>query len=143
MLKTQAKLKGDLAGDLARFSKKVQGEVCLSGVAAMARVMYDEAKRNAELHKKTGHLHDAIYRKYMKDKSTDSQKIYKISWNAARDKAPHGKFLEFGTSRAPAYPFMTPAFDHAREAIKVGKARMAERLAGLHSAPSEPGGAGE
>lgn len=126
MLRTQSKLKGNLSADLARFEKHVQEKVTLSGAALMAWVIYDEARQNAELHKQSGTLHSAIYRRYAKEKSTDKVKTYQISWN--RKQAPHGHFLEFGTSRAPAYPFLTPAFSCVREAIAKGKERMAESL---------------
>lgn len=127
VLKTRTKLNGKkLSADLARFEAKVQGKIALSGVALMAWVIYDHARKNAEANKKTGLLHSAIYRRYAKDKSTDKVKTYQISWN--RKIAPHGHLIEFGTARAPAYPFLTPAFDHVREAINAGKKRMGEEI---------------
>lgn len=138
MLRTQSKLKGNLSADLARFEKHVQEKVTLSGVAAMAYVIYDQARENAEANKKSGTLHGAIYRRYAKEKSTDQRKTYQISWN--RTKAPHGHLIEFGTSRAPAYPFLTPAFDRVKDAIKAGKDRMTEGLAVAGDAVNGPEG---
>jgi HK97 gp10 family phage protein len=120
------KLAGDLEGSLDRFEKAVQEKVLFSGVAAMAQVVYDEAKGNAERNKKSGLLHSAIYRVYSPEKSGDAVKTYRVSWN--KKKAPHGHLIEFGTSRAPAYPFIRPAFDHIGRAIKAGQERMSERL---------------
>lgn len=123
----QAKLNGDMELDLSRFEQKVKDVVLFSGVAAMAKAQYDEVKANAAKNKKTGLLGDSVYRVYSPEKSNDSQKTYRISWN--KKKAPHGHLIEFGTSRAPAYPFVRPAFDHIREAIKAGQDRMKQRLA--------------
>jgi HK97 gp10 family phage protein len=131
MISIESKLTGNLEADLDRFSDRIKGDILLSGVAAMAHVIYDEVRLNASpprMGRKTGNLHESIYRVYAKDKSDGDTKIYRISWN--KSKAPHGHLLEFGTSKAPAHPFVRPAFDHVQEAIAAGNARMAERLAG-------------
>ncbi len=120
----ETKLTGDLAGDLARFEKKIQEKVLFSGVAAMANVVYEAARENVPV--KTGLLKSHIYRAYSPERSTDESKTYRISWN--KRLAPHGHLIEFGTSRAPAYPFMRPAFDRVGEAIKAGQERMAQKL---------------
>jgi HK97 gp10 family phage protein len=139
MIKVDTKLSGDLAGDLQKFEKKLKESVLFSGVAAMAKVTYDEVKANAAgandgPHIKTGTLYSAIYRVYSPEKSTDDQKTYRVSWN--HKKAPHGHIIEFGSSRAPAFPFVRPAFDHIQAAIDAGRARMAQRLAdGVVEAP--------
>lgn len=73
-----------------------------------------------------GTLREAIYRVYSRERSSGTAKTYRVSWN--HKKAPYGFMVEFGTARAPAHPFMTPAFGHIREAIDAGKTRMAERL---------------
>jgi len=57
-----------------------------------------------------GALLAAIYQVYSKDNSKDGTlATYHISWNAR--KAPHAHFLENGTSRMAARPFIRPAFD--------------------------------
>jgi HK97 gp10 family phage protein len=53
-------------------------------------------------------------------------KTYRISWN--KRTAPHGHLLEYGTSRAPAKPFIRPAYDRIGEAIAAGKDAMRRRL---------------
>jgi HK97 gp10 family phage protein len=123
-IKVQVRGLDGLTGDLEQFTQVIQGDVVISGVAAMARVLYDEARRYVPV--KTGTLRDAIYRIFAKDRSTDTIKVYRISWN--KKKAPHGHLIENGTMHAPAYPFIRPAFDHINDAIDAGKARMAERL---------------
>lgn len=126
----ESKLTSDLDGVLARFEKKVQEQVLISGAAAMAKVIYDEARLNTSpprMGSVTGKLHNAIYRTLSADRSSDTVKAYHISWN--KRTAPHGHLLEYGTSRMAAKPFMRPAFEaRIREAIEAGKQRMAERL---------------
>jgi HK97 gp10 family phage protein len=143
MITTETKLTGDLSGALDRFAKNVQESVTFSGVAAMAKVIYDAARENAPVsdgahwfhgtHQKyyfeSGTLKASIYRVYSSERSSAERKTYKVSWN--HQKAPYGFMVEFGTSRAPAHPFMRPAFDRIGEAIKAGQARMAERLSEL------------
>lgn len=129
MIGVNTKLSGDLSGSLDKFAKDVREKVLFSGVAAMASVIYEAARTNAQANKKTGLLQDSIYRVYSPEKSNDESKMYRISWN--KKKAPHGHLLEYGTSRAPAYPFMRPAFDRVNEAIAAGKARMAESMGAL------------
>lgn len=126
----EGKLNGDFEADLSRFEKKIQEKVLFSGAAAMGRVIYDEVKLNASpprLGRKTGNLSNAIYWAYSPEKSTDSQKTYRVSWN--KSKAPHGHLIEFGTSKMAAHPFLRPAFSRVNEAIRIGKERMAERMA--------------
>jgi HK97 gp10 family phage protein len=114
-------------GDFAKFEQAIQDKVLLEGAAAAAKVFYDEAKINTSgvrEHPKvvTGNLNGSIYRAYEKEASTAVIKLYRISWN--HTKAPHGHLIEFGTSKAPAYPFLRPAYDRKDEAGKVGVARM-------------------
>lgn len=115
-----------LSAQLKDFSDKVKGEVAIEGAAGMALVIYDQVKANAETHKKSGLLESAIYRVYSKDRSVGNLQLYHISWN--RKKAPHGHLIEFGTSRAPAYPFVRPALSRADDAITAGQKRMAAAL---------------
>jgi HK97 gp10 family phage protein len=145
MIDIEVKVIGDLTKVLDNLEAKVKEMVLMSGVAAMARVVYAEVKMNvpvsAEAHyfygssfKKTetkylfqpGTLKAAVYRAYSPERSGDFVKTYRISWN--HQKAPYGFMVEFGTSRAPAHPFLRPAIDHIQEAIAAGQARMAELL---------------
>jgi HK97 gp10 family phage protein len=145
MVDIESNLSGDLSGALDKFEKSIQEKVLFSGIAAMAKVIYDEVKLNAPesekehwFHgtsfKKTGQkylfqpgtLKSSIYRVYSPEKSSDTKKTYKVSWN--HTKAPYGFMVEFGTSRAPAHPFLRPAFDRVNDAIEAGKARMSEKI---------------
>jgi HK97 gp10 family phage protein len=136
-----ASLEGDLDLDLSRFENTIREQVSMSGVAAMANVLYVEARYRAPVseaahwfygtHQKylftPGTLRDSIYRVFSKSRSSDEVKTYQISWN--HQKAPYGFMVEFGTSNAPAHPFVRPAYDAKIElAITVGKDRMAQKL---------------
>jgi HK97 gp10 family phage protein len=138
MIAVQSKLTGDLSGALAAFEKRIQEQVAFAGVAAMARVIEAEVALNVSGVRpgmpkvKTGTLKGSIYRVYAAKRSTATRKTYHVGWN--KRKAPHGHLIEFGTSRAPAYPFMRPAFDRINEAIAAGKARMAQRFDELKAA---------
>jgi HK97 gp10 family phage protein len=105
----------------------VNQKVAIEGTAAMAKVVYDEARLNASRHVKSGKLLGAIYRVYSPERSGDTRKTYRISWN--KKKAPHGHLIEFGTSRAPAYPFLRPAASRIPAAIEAGKAALTKALA--------------
>jgi HK97 gp10 family phage protein len=126
----EAKLNFNFEADLGKFEKLVQEKVAFSGAAAMAGVIYEEVKLNAappRLGRKTGNLAAAIYQVYSPEKSNADLKTYRVSWN--KKKAPHGHLVEFGTARAPAHPFVRPAFSRIRAAIEAGKENMAKRLA--------------
>ncbi|SFB74160.1 phage protein, HK97 gp10 family [Polaromonas sp. OV174] len=65
---------------------------------------------------KSGNLRDSIYQYYNKRLSAPGKAVYSISWN--HQKAPYGSMVEYGTSRAPAHPFLRPAYDAASERAK-------------------------
>jgi HK97 gp10 family phage protein len=132
MINIETRFSGNLEGALDKFEASIQGQVLISGVAAMARVIYDEVKLNASpprLGLKTGKLFNAIYRVYSPELSSDTVKYYKVSVN--KSKAPHWHLLEYGTSRAPAHPFIRPAFNRMSDAITAGQVRMQERIGNL------------
>jgi len=133
----ETKLSGDLVAAMDAYEAKITNSVIMSGVAAMARVIYDEVKLNTSGQRahgkpldppgvKTGTLDASIYRVYSPERSGDGFKTYRVSVN--KSKAPHWYLIEFGWSRASAHPYLRPAFDHIEAAIKAGQARMATRL---------------
>ena len=126
MMKFDTRQLTGVAAKLAAYGAKIKTEVAIEGAAGMAVVIYDEARLNAEKNKRSGLLHGAIYRVYSPEKSTATSKLYRVSWNKKR--APHGHLVEFGTSTAPAHPFLRPALSKLNEAIAAGQARMAKKL---------------
>lgn len=129
-----------------KFGDAIVNEVAIEGAAGMALVIYEDARSRVPVStkahyfygrnsKKTGvryliqpgTLKAAIYRVFSPERSTPTHKLYRISWN--HSKAPHGAMVEFGTSRAPAHPFMRPAVARLSDAIIAGNTRMAAKLA--------------
>lgn len=95
---------------LDKFAEHVKTGVIRAGTQAAAQQFYEAARR--EVPEKSGALKSAIYQVYSKDNSGKGQATYHVSWN--RSKAPHGHLIEFGTSRAPAHPFLRPAYESVK-----------------------------
>ena len=102
-----------------------------------AQVFYDEVKQRVPVSaaphksgKKTynpGTLRKAIYQAYADKESGDGKAVYRLSWNKTH--AFYGRFVEFGTSKMAAKPFLRPAYDAARtKALKAVQERMAVEL---------------
>jgi len=112
----------EVDGAVEKFVHKTNKYVLRGGAQAMAQLFYDEARANAPVgnkghwfygtHQKyffpAGTLKAAIYQVFSKDRSTGYRFAYQVSWN--HQKAPYGFMVEYGTSRAPASPFMRPAY---------------------------------
>lgn len=130
---------------LRRYGQAIKDEVALEGAAAMAKVIYDEARVlvpvSAKAHAfygrdsartgvtysfQPGTLKSAIYRVYSRDQSSDTRKTYHVSWN--HRKAPYGFMVEFGTSHSAAHPFMRPSLARVPDAISAAKVRMTAKL---------------
>jgi len=139
MIDIDVKLSGDLERALAKLDEKMRGEVLVSAAAAMARPVYERLRENAspermnraggrrEHGRNPGTLQSAVYRTLSESRSDADRKAYHVGVN--KGKAPHWHFLEYGTSRQPAYPFIRPAYDDKiGEAIKAGTERMKERF---------------
>ena len=129
MVEIQMKLDPRITDGLDKFEVRISNEVLLSGVAAMARLVYDELKLNTSpprMGRVTGTLHDAVYRAYSPERSVGGFQIYHASVN--KKKAPHWHFLEYGTSKQGARPYIRPAFDRVGDAINAGKRRITELL---------------
>jgi HK97 gp10 family phage protein len=135
-----------LMSQLNEFADFIKEEVAMEGVAAMAEVIYTEARLRAPISEhmhlfygrdsvrtgvvylfQPGSLRRAIYRKFSKERSTDTVKTYRISWNAK--KAPYGHMVEFGTLGRNAHSFLGAAH-YARKDAAVAACfkAMAERL---------------
>ncbi len=61
-----------------------------------------------------GSLKYSIYQVYSKDHSGQGYATYHVAWN--HQDVPYGFMVEFGTSRAPAHPFLRPARTSAKKA---------------------------
>lgn len=134
-----------LRTQLQDFATDVHEVVALRGVAGMAKEIYDEARFYAPISEKAhffygrnsvrtgvkylfqpGNLRAAIYRAFSPERSGATHKEYRVSWNHL--KAPYGHMVEFGTSRAPAFPFLGRALTSLPAAIAAGKLEMSVAL---------------
>jgi HK97 gp10 family phage protein len=125
----------DTAGLFAALDKMQAGLLSEVRPAAQAgaQVLYEEVKLRTPVGKKArktksgrviepGALKAAIYQAFSQDNSDAQRATYHISWNAS--KAPHGHLVEFGTSRAPAHPFLRPAYESQKQrALQAAKER--------------------
>jgi HK97 gp10 family phage protein len=136
MLKVKATVKGNMREALKELEYQVGERVLMSAAAGMAGVLYKYAESYAAQHHQTGLLESAIRRRFVQQLSSHKRKAYYVSWNPKV--APHGQLLEYGTSRAPAYPFIAPAFSHIHEAIAEGKSRMANKFEQVKSGLALP-----
>lgn len=74
-----------------------------------------------------GNLKNSIYQYRLRYYDDGGKTTYVISWNKL--KAPYGHMVEFGTSRAPAHPFLRPTYDAAQgTAVKTVKEVMAQQI---------------
>lgn len=102
-----------------------------------AQIFYDEVRArvpvSAKPHKsgkKTynpGTLRRAVYQAFAERESGDGKAMYRISFNKTH--AFYGRFVEFGTSKMAAKPFLRPAYDAARaRALQAVQERMASEV---------------
>lgn len=137
-------MQGDFAAALDALGEQVKTTVARAGANSMAYVFQEEAKafapvftvgpkggggsRVARRKVKPGQLRDSIYRAHADRLSSDGSQIYEVSWN--HSKAPHGHWMEYGNVRHPAHPFITPAYEAAKQrAVTAGIERMSVKYA--------------
>lgn len=128
----------DAVGDKLDAITTAAKEQMRPAAQAGAQILYDEVKLRAPVAKRArkaksgrtiepGALKASIYQVFSADNSSDDHATYHVSWNYK--KAPHGHLVEFGTSRAPAHPFLRPSFDtRANDALRAAESRMVDGL---------------
>ena len=125
-----------LMAGLDALQDKIQAAVRPTAQAG-AQVFYDEVRLRApigtEVHGYKGHpkayapgnLRDSIYQVYSKDHSTETTAHYQVSFN--RKKAFYGWFVEFGTAKRAATPYIRPAYDTQKQpALDASKLKLLE-----------------
>ena len=134
---------GDLETALDALDDGIKSSVLRSAAHAGAIVFYEEALYLVPY--REGKLFNAIYRVFAEDVSTETSKLYEVSWNAR--KAPHGHLIENGwihkskdgalVQQLPV-GFIRRAGDRSADAVKAMEQRVAERLAELLAKQAEP-----
>lgn len=83
----------------------------------------------------TGRLKKALYKKQIREKSSASQQTFFVGvrngkkYKKADKDAYYWRFLEFGTSKLPAKPFLRPAFDSKKnQAVTEIAKKLKERI---------------
>lgn len=125
--------------DLSRVNAKLDRltQAANAGVRPAAQagsqVYYEEVRLrvpvSAKPHKSgkkiynPGTLRKAVYQAFVEKESGSGRATYRISWNKSH--AFYGRFLERGTSRLAARPFLRPAFYAVnRRALRAVNARL-------------------
>jgi HK97 gp10 family phage protein len=125
----------DLLKNLRELPKTVEQKCLKIAVAAGAQVIRKSAQDLVV--RKTGLVAKAIRIGFNRNESTPGRVVYHVFVSrkvkdrikkVTRD-AFYWRFLEFGTVKMAAKPFMRPAFDATnREAAEVIKGKLAERI---------------
>lgn len=121
---------------------RIGRNVLRGAVNASSTVVRNAAKQNEMRSNETGVLQNAIYQKQIPELSNDKQQIFHIGWRkgkryqaVVRGKktlnldAYYGMFLELGTSKMYARPFMRPALaSNQAEATEAMRAYLEKRI---------------
>jgi len=123
----------ELERKLLEMSPKLAKNALRAAVAAGARVVAAEARKNVPVD--SGTLRRSIYTKQIREESGDTQQTFYVG--ARQGKKEQAKkrdgwyfpFVEFGTEKMAARPFMRPAFESTKDAaVQAIKTRLAERI---------------
>ena len=122
----------ELAAALRELPERVAKNALRSAVNAGASEIRKQAKANAP--KDTGLLEKNIYQKQIREQSDATKQVFFVGVRGAKKKKKgekkvevpfYWRFIEFGTSKMPAKPFLRPAFDAKKE---VAIERIGEKL---------------
>lgn len=112
---------------------------------AGSRILYSQVKRNTPSSSKShwfygtsfrisgkkylfepGTLFNSIYQVFSRSNSTKGKAEYHIGWN--HRKVPYGFMVEYGTKRAPAHPFLNPAWSRRDDALQAVEDEFFKRI---------------
>ena len=123
----------ELERKLLGMAPKLAKNGLRSAVAAGSRVIMAEARKNVPVD--TGTLRRAIYMKQIREQSSNSKQTYFVGVRRGKSEQKKNRdgyyfgFVEFGTARMAAQPFLRPAFEAKKtDAVEVIKRRLAERV---------------
>lgn len=114
----------DKVQELGRKGNSIQNEALLKA----AQPILDEAVKTTQFHDRTGRLRKNL--KISRPKSNGSTKYVLIGIDKSDiSEIFYGKFIEFGTSKHPARPFLHPAYlNHKEEAKEIIKNELRNAL---------------
>lgn len=140
----------ELQRALDSLPKEIQGRPLKSAVSAGAKVILDEAISKAPVGE-TGNLRKSLYRYRSRSQSTKGKETYLVGVRKGKGiygntrlnrrmgrvgkkyttqgEAYYWRFIEFGTSKMPAHPFLRPAFESQKErAVQIIKERLGKAI---------------
>ncbi|MBF0438308.1 MAG: HK97 gp10 family phage protein [Magnetococcales bacterium] len=130
----------ELSNALRQMSVRLQANGVAAAIYAAAAIIRNQAKANAPV--QTGTLKRAIYASKDRSKTTTTTKAMIVGVrkgkklrtvnsrgrNTSRD-AYYADWVEFGTKKTPAQPFLRPAFESTKEeALGALKTRLSKAV---------------
>lgn len=111
---------------LNQFPKNIQKNVMVGAIRASANVVRDQAR--VKVPKKTRELEKSIAT--IRRSSEKGQVRFSVTPAKGKNKAGwRAHFIEFGTSKMSAKPFMRPAFEQSEnESLNAAKEYIAKRI---------------
>lgn len=138
MAETIAHLTGfkELAAALRELPERVAKNALRSAVAAGASEIRKEVRAHAPVD--SGLLKKNIYQKQIREASGATQQTFYVGVKSGKARNKDGtkkelpfywRFMEFGTSKLPAAPFLRPAFEKQKDAAikRIGE-KLDERI---------------
>jgi HK97 gp10 family phage protein len=123
----------DLQEKLRQLGPRLSRNGLRSAVNAGAQVIRREVKARAP--SDTGTMQRAIYVKQIREKSSDVQQTFFVGVRSGKRFQKKGldayywRYVEFGTRKMAARPFIRPAFEAKKSAaVEAIKAKLAERI---------------
>lgn len=133
VLKVEVQGLKELEQKLLQMAPKLARNGLRASVAAGARVVVAEARKNVPVD--TGTLRRAIYQKQIREQSSMTQQTFFVGVRAGKREQKKNRdgyyfpFIEFGTTKMAARPFMRPAFESTKgQALEAMKEKLAQRV---------------
>jgi HK97 gp10 family phage protein len=107
----------NLLDEIARLNKSIEGDLKEKALSSGAEFLQEKIKEQAPV--RTGRLKRGITFSDIQDDSVFVGPSFKDAF--------YGYFLEFGTSKSAAKPFLQPAFDNHKEEVQEKMAEVIKR----------------
>ena len=107
---------GELIKNLNSLPDKLEKKVIRAAARKGANIIRDKARQNVQ--KDTGNLQKSIITSGVKITGKIAFRVSLKQRKTKNSKDPYyGRFVEFGTSKTPAHPFMRPALDESESEV--------------------------
>ena len=138
MMKYQMSGFAEIEGWLQALPGKIGENALRSAANAGATLIKDEVVLRAP--RRSGRLARAVYQKHIDERSGETNQTYFVGVRQGTKTAEgkkdlandafYWRFVEYGTSRSPASPFIRPSFEaRSQDAVAVMRDRLRERVA--------------